>query len=400
MLLVGTMFSCQKDDTTKGDEENLTGEMSITFGYAGTETKADASTYKVPKTLPWVAQEEVLLLRLQNNGTTTGAFANETRIVGAYIIHVGGGGASSTTEIAGVEVVATPSRWVAIRNYQTVATATSGVGVNSQRALSGIDNPLGLIGKTLNEVKFALKNHTQAGLLTNVFSPTDIFIGHAIESRPTSVSENGTVAIAMSRAVSLIRTKLIVNPSGTDATTHQNTTKINWESTKNYISIRKATETISVSGALVSYTDKTIGVVHSGKFMDAEPNTTDYTGGSDILTKAAGSTYPTNFLAWQDFAVFPNNGKDKFNIVIAMEVEDGYVAVNPTTGQKVDMLAGDMVYWTGQVSELISAAILEITAELNRAGSTDLDNPKEYGNLDVLVNLKPWATVVSTVVPM
>ncbi|MFV0553603.1 MAG: hypothetical protein ACK5LR_02755 [Mangrovibacterium sp.] len=366
--------SCSKDAETDGPNQEV-GEVKVSFAFEQTaQTKASASTMK--PTTSWSNNiKDLMLLFTDASGVVTEARQLAPPATNDMAQH--------SETVTGVKAGAYKMYLIANYNESNIARA-AGTGV-------GTDNEWteAVKGKNISALTLELVNHTGFALVgtentnTEAYqSPAEIFMATAEATIVADASANA--AFSLTRIVSLFRVRIDQSHNGNDEV----------DFSTGDIRIRNINTEYNPSTYEAGLA-KTNLIFADGGFSSVEPTSAD--GYFDAGTNGMLSG---DYTLWGDYIIFPGGSavvggesEKKFNVVISGIAPTGYVAGD--AGAITDP-TGVRVYWSGQVTaEVAENSIIEVNLTLKTAGTVDIDEVSDYGNLDIEVDLIGWGNITS-----
>jgi len=371
-LLAAGLLSCNKEEEVVKDRG--TGNVKMSFGFSeNPEGRAVTASGKKPTTTWKDNVKDLIVLFADANGMVVDA-RSVAPPTGADI-------GEKTVNLKNVPATA---------NCDIYVIANSGQAANINRPDWNVTTAKGRLADDLLMQLMETTKPTELGTGKGFLPPAEIFMATQKVTIAPDRDNNITTPFRLTRAVSLIRVRLILKGD--------NATKINFTETgKASIFLRRINPSVDVEK---NYTPISgggnDGVYVNLPFLGTEP-TAGYTGTGDILDATNGVTL------YRDFICFPGGsatvGAQKFDITIKGTTKD---ATYVPAGANAPLAANSSVYWSGAISQAIGANnILDVVVTVQSHGdSTPPEEPGSYGNLSIKVNLVEWGNVTMTELPV
>jgi hypothetical protein len=407
VALVLATVACDKNaDNTPNTDPTATGNVKIHVGFDSKATRVDFDYTKsigVPATT-WTNNIKSLMFVLTDGAGTI----RVSRDLGALT------GADHNVKTLTVNDVAAGTGYTGyiIANYD-------------QTGITPNFTPSSAMGQDINDLLFSLVQNTGYTLSpeeTANAAGTKAYnaAGELFLSRVTGINVTANAStpdvvatpFVLKRAVSMVRARINnqfdnTTPGGTLV---DNRT-VSFGNAASELRIRKAGNTLNYAAALdgtktVSNKVTTSVVYRKGAWLADVP--AGYVKQTSPEVDSATPAVKLDVLdndqqAFVDILIFPGgatDGAERFDVVVSGWAPAGYITQDGVTIGT----GGALVHWNGTVTGTNGAVaendILELNLELRTQGKSTVPAVTEAGNLDIKVDLLPWGTINTVVLPM
>lgn len=368
-----SLFSCSSNENPV-PESTETGNVKVSFGFdQKAQSKAlTASTAKPTTGWSQNVKQMMILFVDQSSGMVKAARTITVPTENTTV--------QKTTILQNVPAGTFDAYLIA--NYNETALERQNIGA--------LWNEGNVVGKNINTLTLKLVTNadftpTSSEVSNSAFkSPAEIFMA---KQNVTVVADQSSVAPAftLTRVVSILRVRIDQSQNGNNI--------VKFDDAKADLRIRKISTTFNPKDDFAGFNATNLIYAKGASVYKKTDPQGGYTG--TILD-------PANQISlWSDALIFPGGSKtagaQKFDIVLGAMAPAGYVPLGKTQA----LTTPTMVYWSGQVQDLVAANnILEVNCILKQAGSTDVPEVGSYGNLELKVNIAEWGSISSTNIEM